>query len=58
MSKALDHKDPHREMTSALISDLYGRVLTPADVEDGFQDVLDRLSDLVIDTPDAASVGA
>lgn len=32
---AMDHKDSHREMTSLLISDLYGRVITPADIIKG-----------------------
>lgn len=57
ISKALDHKDHHRELTSVLISDLYGKVLTADDVTDGFDDVLSHLSDLVIDTPDATTVG-
>ncbi|PVD30284.1 hypothetical protein C0Q70_09548 [Pomacea canaliculata] len=56
ISKALDHKDHHRELTSVLISDLYGRVLSSDDVVDGFDDVLGKLSDLTIDTPDAATV--
>lgn len=32
---AMDHKDSHREMTSLLISDLYGRVITPKDIIKG-----------------------
>ncbi|KAI8128357.1 Programmed cell death protein 4 [Lucilia cuprina] len=32
---ALDHKDSQREMTSVLISDLYGRVITGRDIEKG-----------------------
>lgn len=56
VSKALDHKDHHRELTSILISDLYGKVLGGGDMMEGFDDVLSRLSDLVIDTPDASSV--
>ncbi|XP_076436179.1 programmed cell death protein 4-like [Babylonia areolata] len=56
VSKALDHKDHHRELTSILISDLYGKVLSGGDMMEGFDDVLSRLSDLVIDTPDATSV--
>lgn len=56
VSKALDHKDYHRELTSVLISDLYGKVLSSSDVTDGFDDLLGRLSDLVIDAPDATSV--
>ncbi|KAL8603229.1 hypothetical protein ACOMHN_046235 [Nucella lapillus] len=56
VSKALDHKDHHRELTSILISDLYGKLLSGGDMTDGFDDVLARLSDLVIDTPDASLV--
>lgn len=32
---ALDHKDSQREMISVLISDLYGRVVTPKDIAKG-----------------------
>lgn len=32
---SMDHKDSHREMTSLLISDLYGRVVTPTDIQKG-----------------------
>lgn len=32
---AMDHKDSHREMISVLISDLYGRVITPKDIIKG-----------------------
>lgn len=32
---ALDHKDSQREMVSVLISDLYGRVVTPKDIAKG-----------------------
>lgn len=32
---ALEHKPSHREMTSVLISDLYGRCLIPSDYEHG-----------------------
>lgn len=56
VSKALDHKDHHRELTSLLISDLYGKILCHDDVIDGFDDVLGKLSDLTIDTPEAATV--
>ncbi|XP_076460642.1 programmed cell death protein 4-like [Babylonia areolata] len=56
ISKALDHKDHHRELTSVLISDLYGKVLNTDHLMEGFDDVLTRLSDLVIDTPDASTV--
>ncbi|ALC48570.1 Pdcd4 [Drosophila busckii] len=50
---ALDHKDSQREMTSVLISDLYGRVITGKDIEKGFNMLLDNLPDLILDTPEA-----
>ncbi|KAK7109895.1 programmed cell death protein 4-like [Littorina saxatilis] len=56
VSKALDHKDHHRELTSVLISDLYGKVLSGGDVTEGFDEVLNHLSDLAIDTPDASNL--
>lgn len=33
---AMDHKPSHREMTSVLISDLYGRVVTQRDIGRGW----------------------
>lgn len=56
ISKALDHKAAHREMTSVLISDLYGKVLSSKDVMNGFDAILDSLAELTIDTPEAPSV--
>ncbi|EDW00323.1 programmed cell death protein 4 [Drosophila grimshawi] len=50
---AMDHKDSQREMTSVLISDLYGRVITGKDIEKGFNMLLDNLPDLILDTPEA-----
>lgn len=51
---ALEHKNSHREMTSMLISDLYGRCLIESDYERGFDMLLNNLPDLILDTPDAA----
>ena len=56
ISIALDHKATHREMTSVLISDLYGKMLNHSDMGQGFDELLSRLSDLTIDTPDAPIV--
>lgn len=56
LSMALDHKSTHREMSSVLISDLYGKVLTSDDIASGFDDVLKSLNDLTIDAPDAPMV--
>lgn len=53
---AMDHKPSHREMTSVLISDLYGRVVTQKDIARAFEGLLKNLPDLVLDTPDAATV--
>jgi programmed cell death protein 4 len=33
---AMDHKPSHREMTSVLISDLYGRIVTQKDIGRGW----------------------
>lgn len=53
---ALDHKDSQREMTSVLISDLYGRVITGRDIEKGFEILLENLPDLTLDTPEAPTI--
>lgn len=53
---AMDHKDSQREMTSVLISDLYGRVITAKDIEKGFEILLENLPDLTLDTPDAPTI--
>lgn len=54
---ALDRKATQREMTSVLISDLYGKFLLQKDISLGFDDMLNSLADLTIDTPDAPQVG-
>jgi programmed cell death protein 4 len=51
---AFEHKNSHREMTSVLLSDLYGRCLIGSDYERGFDMLLNNLPDLVLDTPEAA----
>ncbi|KAK6635190.1 hypothetical protein RUM44_000441 [Polyplax serrata] len=53
---AMDHKPSHREMTSVLISDLYGRVISQRDMAKGFDILLRNLPDLILDTPDAPTV--
>jgi len=55
---AMDNKNPARELTSVLLSDLYGIILTEPNVEKGFHELLDRLDDLKIDIPDAVSLCA
>uniref|UniRef100_A0A1B0D8Z0 MI domain-containing protein n=1 Tax=Phlebotomus papatasi TaxID=29031 RepID=A0A1B0D8Z0_PHLPP len=53
---AMDHKQSHREMTSVLISDLYGRVVSGRDISRGFDMVLKNLPDLILDTPEAPTI--
>lgn len=53
---AMDHKQSHREMTSVLISDLYGRVVTSKDIVRGFDLLLENLPDLVLDVPESAHI--
>lgn len=53
---ALDHKPSHCEMASVLISDLYGRVFTAKDIGYAFERLLEKLPDLVLDTPDAVQL--
>jgi programmed cell death protein 4 len=53
---AMERKASHREMTSVLISDLYGRVLYEEHIERGFDILLNSLPDLVLDTPTAPTV--
>lgn len=53
---SMDHKDSQREMTSVLISDLYGRVITAKDIEKGFEILLQNLPDLILDTPEASTI--
>lgn len=53
---SMDHKDSQREMTSLLISDLYGRVITGKDITKGFEILLGNLPDLILDTPEAPTI--
>lgn len=53
---SMDHKDSQREMTSVLISDLYGRVVTGRDIEKGFDILQENLPDLILDTPEAPQI--
>lgn len=56
ISKAIDHQASHCEMTSVLLSELYSRVLHHEDIINGFDDLLGKLSDLVLDAPHASEV--
>lgn len=53
---ALDRKASQRELTSILISDLYGKVITAKDIQAGFDNLLNSIADLVIDSPEAPKV--
>jgi programmed cell death protein 4 len=54
---AMEKKGAQRELTSALLSDLYGeRVVTEQDFELGYQALMNYLPDLRLDTPDAAVI--
>ena len=57
VSMALDRKASHRELTSVLISDLYGKAIKPKDIQQGFDGLLNNLKDLTIDYPEAPKVG-
>uniref|UniRef100_A0A493TGE7 Programmed cell death protein 4 n=1 Tax=Anas platyrhynchos platyrhynchos TaxID=8840 RepID=A0A493TGE7_ANAPP len=53
VSLALEGKASHREMTSKLISDLCGTVVSKTDVEKSFDKLLKDLPELVLDSPRA-----
>ncbi|XP_061496726.1 programmed cell death protein 4 [Anopheles gambiae] len=53
VSVALEHKQSQRELTSVLMSDLYGRIVTREDICAGFDLLLANLADIMLDTPDA-----
>nr|CAA75614.1 MA3 [Suberites domuncula] len=53
---ALEEKAANREKVSVLLSDLYGQVINGREVAKGFDIILSQLNDLILDTPDAASV--
>lgn len=53
---AMDHKLSHREMTSVLISDLFGHVIKESDITRAFESLLANLNDLLLDIPDASTI--
>uniref|UniRef100_A0A6I8PG99 Programmed cell death protein 4 n=1 Tax=Ornithorhynchus anatinus TaxID=9258 RepID=A0A6I8PG99_ORNAN len=53
VSLALEGKASHREMTSKLLSDLCGTVVSTNDVEKSFDKLLKELPELALDTPRA-----
>lgn len=56
VSLALEAKASQRELTSRLLADLCGDVLTCGDMESAFDKLLWELPDLVLDTPGAPQV--
>ena len=53
---ALDRKATVRELSSVLISDMYGSLLSQEDISKGFSGLLSDLPDLTIDAPEAPEV--
>lgn len=53
VSLSLEGKASHRELTSRLLSDLLGKVLTEEDMARAFDKLLTNLPDLILDTPEA-----
>lgn len=56
VSLALEAKASQRELTSRLLADLCGPVLTCGNLESAFDKLLWELPDLVLDTPGAPQV--
>ena len=57
LSLSLEGKASHRELTSRLLSDLTGKVLSQGDMARAFDKTLHELADLILDTPEAPQVG-
>ncbi|XP_073698737.1 programmed cell death protein 4a [Garra rufa] len=56
VSLSLEGKASHRELTSRLLSDLSGKVLSEKDMSRAFDKILKELPDLILDTPEAPQV--
>lgn len=56
VSLSLEGKASHRELTSRLLSDLSGKVLSERDMSHAFDKMLKELPDLILDTPEAPQV--
>ncbi|WAR22172.1 PDCD4-like protein [Mya arenaria] len=48
ISLAMDRKASQRELISILISDLYGKIISPKDISTGFDNLLKGLADLML----------
>ncbi|XP_069022972.1 programmed cell death protein 4a isoform X1 [Embiotoca jacksoni] len=53
VSLSLEGKASHRELTSRLLSDLSGKLLSQSDMARAFDKMLIELPDLILDTPEA-----
>ncbi|MEQ2205618.1 hypothetical protein XENOCAPTIV_005897, partial [Xenoophorus captivus] len=53
VSLSLEGKASHRELTSRLLSDLSGKMLTQGDMAHAFDKMVKELPDLILDTPEA-----
>lgn len=53
LSLSLEGKASHRELTSRLLSDLSGKVMSQADMARAFDKMLKELPELILDTPEA-----
>ncbi|XP_064408403.1 programmed cell death protein 4a [Latimeria chalumnae] len=53
VSLSLEGKASHRELTSRLLSDLVGKVMSLEDIARSFDRILQDLPDLILDTPEA-----
>ncbi|XP_006810747.1 programmed cell death protein 4-like [Neolamprologus brichardi] len=53
VSLSLEGKASHRELTSRLLSDLSGKMLSQSEMGRAFDKMLKELPDLILDTPDA-----
>lgn len=56
VSLSLEGKASHRELTSRLLRDLVGKVLSESDMARAFDKILKELPDLMLDTPEAPQV--
>ena len=57
VSLSFEYKASHRELTSRLLSDLSGKMLSESDMARAFDRMLKELPDLILDTPEAPQVG-
>jgi len=56
LAKGLEKQAYERELISKLLCSLYNNTIPPQKIEEGFQEALNSLEDMVLDTPDAADV--